>query len=40
MPVRAKCPRDEKYGLPLPYLDIMNVITLNDYEFIYTILGF
>jgi hypothetical protein len=40
MPVGAKCPRDEKKRFTLPRLDIMNIITLNNHEFIDAVLGF
>jgi hypothetical protein len=40
MSVGAKCPRDEKYGFSLSRFDIMNIITLNDYEFINTVFGY
>jgi hypothetical protein len=40
MSVGAKGPGDEKDGLTLPRLDVMNIIPLNDHELIHTIPGF
>jgi hypothetical protein len=40
MSVGAEGPGDEKDGFALSRLDIMNIITFNDHEFIHTVLGF
>jgi hypothetical protein len=40
MSVSAKGPGNEKDGLTLPRLDVMDIIALNDHKLIHTILGF